>query len=216
MNIITLEQNLILDLFRNDEYLRSNFYFTGGTALSLYYLQHRESIDLDFFSANNFDIKTVTLQMTQWGSQHNFSVTYIPYEEKTHVFNLTFKDGKTVKVDFAYYPYKQIGESKIERGITVDSLVDIAVNKLLTTQQRTEVKDFVDLYFLLPKFTIGELLEGVRIKFHLEIDPFIFASDFLKVENFDFLPLMVKPLSIPELKAYFREKAKEIGAKETI
>ena len=33
----------------------SKFYLTGGTALSAYYLQHRISDDLDFFSGEEID-----------------------------------------------------------------------------------------------------------------------------------------------------------------
>jgi len=31
-----------------------NFYWTGGTLLSYYYLHHRDSVDLDFFSNDLF------------------------------------------------------------------------------------------------------------------------------------------------------------------
>src|SRR5436190_2938449 len=106
-----------------------------------------------------------------------------------------------------------MGKIKRINGIDVDSLIDIAVNKLLVTQQRTEVKDFVDLYFLLKKFTVWDLIEGVRIKFKVTIDPLIIGSDFLKVESFDYLPKMIKPLSLKELKRFFKEKAKDVGLK---
>lgn len=211
VNIITPEQELLLNEFCQDNFLTSHFYFTGGTALSLHYLQHRESVDLDFFSAQPFEPQEVTERVTHWGTKHNFAVSYVPIDDRTHVFNLTSKNNKSVKVDFAYYPYKQIEKGEVINGIQVDSLMDIAVNKLLTVEQRAEVKDFVDLYFLLEKFTIGDLLEGVKVKFHLEIDPFVLASDFLKVENFDFLPNMAKPLTLEELKTYFTKRAEEVG-----
>ena len=63
------------------------------------------------------------------------------------------------------------------------------------------------------KFTIWDLLEGVRIKFNVKIDPFILGSDLLKVEGFDFLPEMIKPLTLDQLKSFFRKKAKEISKK---
>lgn len=211
VNIITPEQRLLLDEFRNDRYLTSHFYFTGGTALSFHYLQHRESVDLDFFSSEPFEPQEVTKRVTQWGVKHNFSISYVPIDVQTHVFNLTAKNSSSVKVDFAYYPYKQIEKGEVIDGVKIDSLMDIAVNKLLTVEQRAEVKDFVDLYFLLQKFTVGDLLEGVKVKFHLEIDPFVLASDFLKVENFDFLPNMAKPLTLDDLKTYFKKRAEEVG-----
>jgi hypothetical protein len=93
--------------------------------------------------------------------------------------------------------------------------LDIAINKLLTVSQRNEVKDFVDLYYLLDKFSLWDLRSGVKEKFNIETDSILIASDFLKVEDFNFLPRMIKSLDIDELKLFFREKAKELGSKST-
>lgn len=190
--VVTHEQQLLLDEFKADSFLASHFYFTGGTALSLFYLQHRESIDLDFFSHEQFDAQIILKKVTAWGG---------------------FPNKSMVKVDFAHYPYKQLEESKKTKGMLVDSKLDIATNKLLVAQQRAEVKDFVDLYFLLRDFTIWDLIEGVKVKFKVRLDPFVIGSDLLKIERFDYLPKMVKPLLLEELKAFFTQKAKELGKK---
>lgn len=207
---ITYEQEIILDKFRDDFFLSANFYFSGGTALSLYYLRHRQSIDLDFFSESTFDPQTILNRVSLWAESLNVSVGYVPIED-THVFNLRFPNKQTVKVDFAYYPYKQIEKSLPVKNINVDSMLDIAVNKMLAVQQRTEVKDFVDLYFLLQKFSTWDLIEGVRVKFKVELEPFVAGSDFLKAEGFDFLPKMIKPLKLDLLKAFFKKQAKILG-----
>ena len=128
-------------------------------------------------------------------------------------FLLKFNNTTTLKVDFGYYPYKQIEKPNELNGIKTDSLTDIAVNKFLTITQRNTVKDFVDLYFLLEKFTVWELIEGVRIKFRMQLEPFILASDFLKVEDFSFLPRMIAPLTLGELKSFYRQKAQDLGKK---
>ncbi len=88
ITIITQEQKLLLDKFRQDKFLSSNFYFTGGTALSLYYLQHRKSIDLDFFSESEFDPQIIFDIVTAWGGELNSRVDYLVIE-KTQIFNLT-------------------------------------------------------------------------------------------------------------------------------
>jgi len=213
VKIITPEQELLLDEFRKDDFLSSTFYFTGGTALSLYYLKHRLSIDLDFFSETTFDPQILSDKVVALAEKLEATVEYIPIEDITHVFNLTFPSKQVVKIDFARYPYKRVERNRIIDGIQVDSVMDIAINKLLTVEQRSEVKDFVDLYFLLQQFTIWDLLEGVRIKFRVKLDPFIIGSDFLKVENFEYLPEMIKPLTLETLKSYFRQKAKEISGR---
>lgn len=132
------------------------------------------------------------------------------------MFFLHFPEKKVVKIDFNYYPAKRLEKSVLNKGIYVDSLLDIAVNKLLTIVQRTDVKDFVDFYYLEPQFGVWDLIEGVKVKFNQKLEPYILASDFLKVEDFDFLPRMLKSISLKDLKNFFREKAKEVGKRAVI
>lgn len=212
--IITSEQKIILDEIRKNEYLRNNFYFTGGTALSAVYLHHRYSDDLDFFTPKTLDTKPIADFLRELARRYSF--TY-----RTQTFGhalfctLHFPGGKPLKVDFSTYPYQQLEKEKISIGIKIDSLLDIAVNKLSLLSQRIEVKDFVDLYFLLHKFSLWDLIEGVRVKFNMEIEPFLLASDFLKVEDFPLLPRMIKPLTLSQLKKYFRSHATSL-AKKTV
>ena len=48
MSILTPTQKQILDQIGKSQFITSNFYFTGGTVLSEFYLKHRFSEDLDF------------------------------------------------------------------------------------------------------------------------------------------------------------------------
>lgn len=208
----TEQQQIILDEVRKNSYLTSYFYFTGGTALSLFYLHHRYSEDLDFFTSERFDNQTILTLVQKWSERCGFTFNS-RFSEVVYVFELTFEHNIPLKVDFAYYPYKRIEKGMIKDGIGVDSLIDIAVNKLLKISQRTDVKDFVDLYFLLEEFSIWDLMEGVRVKFNMKLDPYITASYFLKVNDFSFLPRMIKPLELETLKKFFIERAKEIGKK---
>lgn len=210
IQILTQEQKNIISAVVKSDYLQSQFYFTGGTALSAVYFQHRYSEDLDFFSIQEFDNQIILTLMEDWKRKYKFTFTS-EFREVVYMFNLTFQNDEILKVDFGKYPYKQIEKGRVYEGISVDSLLDIAVNKLLTITQRTNVKDFVDLYFLLQDFTVWDLMEGVRVKFNMKLEPFIVATDFLKVEDFDYLPKMIKPLSLEELQVYFRKRAKEMG-----
>lgn len=116
-----------------------------------------------------------------------------------------------IKIDFAYYPYRRLKKGLNISGVKLDSLFDIAANKLQTITRRTEVKDFVDLYFLLEKFTLWDLIYAVKEKFRLEIDLIWLGSDFLKAEKFENLPRMLVPFSLKKLQDFYREKAKQLG-----
>lgn len=215
MPVFTPEQKFIFDQVRQTKFLRGQFYFTGGTALSAFYLRHRYSEDLDFFSEKEFAYEEVLSALKLWAGTFNFIFKAEP-KEVVKIFFLNFKNGVNLKVDFGYYPYKRIEKGRVYEGIAIDSLLDIAINKISTVNQRSSVKDFVDLYYLLKKFTIWDLIEGARIKFNMELDPWLLVADLeYVVENFQVLPKMIKQLTLEELKDFFRNKAKELGRQAT-
>ncbi|HVF69141.1 MAG TPA: hypothetical protein VNA13_01105, partial [Xanthomonadales bacterium] len=89
---------------------------------------------------------------------------------------------------------------------------NIAINKFICVQQRTSVKDFVDLYFLLGKFSIWDLMYGAEEKFRMKTDVFLLAGDLAdKMDQFDSLPEMIKPLTLEKLKLFYREEAKKLA-----
>ncbi len=210
-SILTKNQKIILEGFKKDARLSSLFYFTGGTALSEYYLKHRESVDLDFFSKDAFDPQILLETVSSWSKKYNFTVKPI-FKDPVYMFFLDYEDGDSLKIDFSKYPYQQIEEPKNFGGLKVDSLYDIAANKLLTVNQRTEVKDFVDLYYLMKEFNFWQLKDGVIAKFNMEMDPYLAAVDFMKVEGFQTMPKMFRKLSLTTLKNFFRKQAKKLGA----
>lgn len=209
-------QKKIVDAFKKDHNLAEQFYFTGGTALSVFYLHHRESEDLDFFIEENLPKEQVLAFMSDVSKQFDLQTTIRqPKRADILIFSLISPKGEKLKVDFNHYHYKRIKPGQMIDGLEVDSLQDIATNKLLTINQRNDVKDFVDLYFLLKEFTIWDLLYGVEAKFGMELDRLMIATDFLKVEEFDFLPKMLVPLDIKILQDFFKERAIEIGKQVT-
>lgn len=207
---LTLLQRFIFDEFSKDKRLTKQFYFTGGTALSGAYLQHRESEDLDFFSETDFD-KDMADRFIQKVSGIQGLQIKLTQRERTRIYELVKSDKVEIKVDFAYYPYKRLKKGLNIHGVKVDSLFDIAANKLQTVTNRTEVKDFVDLYFLLKKFTMWDLMYAVKEKFKLELDMIWLGSDFLKVTRFEDLPKMLVPLKLQDLQEFYKEKAKQLG-----
>jgi hypothetical protein len=60
VTLLTDEQRKFLTLFNEEKSLYKKFYLTGGTALSEFYLHHRLSEDLDFFSEEEFSILPIS------------------------------------------------------------------------------------------------------------------------------------------------------------
>lgn len=212
LSFLTKEQQIIYSEVAQNNYIRKNFYFTGGTALSSFYLHHRYSDDLDFFSETSFDNQVIFTLMQEWGKKHQFSLQS-RFVEVVYIFDLVFPKNIPLKIDFSYYPYKRIKKGNVIDKVTIDSLFDIGVNKIVTVSQRSDVKDFVDLYFILQKLSTWDLIHGAKIKFHMEIEPFLLAVDFLKVEDFTFLPRMISSITLDELQSFYRKKAQDLGKK---
>ncbi|QLG69505.1 MAG: hypothetical protein CH104c_0273 [Candidatus Woesebacteria bacterium] len=130
-----------------------NFYLAGGTALSLI-LGHRKSIDLDFFSSSfpKFEILMAKLK--------TLNPKVINQDKGT--LDLYIDD---VKVSFLEYKYPLVGDFLEFDQVKVASLEDIACMKLSAISSRGSKKDFIDLYFILQKFGLGELLALFEKKF---------------------------------------------------
>lgn len=71
---LTREQKQFLNVIVEEPYFRNNFYLSGGTTLSAWYLHHRESYDLDFFTDHPFDDKAMILFYQQAATQLRSSI----------------------------------------------------------------------------------------------------------------------------------------------
>lgn len=204
-------QKLFLNEVRREPYLIEKFYLTGGTALSACYLNHRMSEDIDLFTDIPFDDTTVTAVMARIVSKLDIKSTLATIRERLR-FDLAFPDGQLLKIDFVFYDFTHIEPVNHLDTLAVDSIGDIAVNKLLSISQRTASKDFVDLYFLLKKYTVWDLRQAVEHKFKLDIDPLYLSALFSKAEELTDMPVMKKKLTLETLKTFFLKEAKKLAA----
>lgn len=207
-------QRLIFDLFANEKTLSEKFYFTGGTALSAVYLHHRESEDLDFFSEKDFENEPI-IEFINSLTPRIKAKPKVTLKERVRIFEFFEKEKLLIKVDFAYYPYPRLEKGTNLQGVSVDSLLDIGANKIMTVMQRTTVKDYVDLYFLLKKHTFWDLFNHSQRKFNMEIDIMLLASNFLRVTSFDYMPKMLVPLKLESLQDFYKDLAKKLGMRVT-
>ncbi|MFM9948963.1 MAG: nucleotidyl transferase AbiEii/AbiGii toxin family protein [Saprospiraceae bacterium] len=132
----------------------SGFNLAGGTALALQ-IGHRKSVDLDFFGARPIDKDEMVALLEVLGNLH-----ILQHSRNILIFNLN-----GIKVDFVNYKYPWLREITINEGIRLVSLSDIGAMKLGAIAGRGKKRDFTDLYFLLKKFTLPELLAFYREKY---------------------------------------------------
>jgi len=69
--ILNKNQKILLEYFSKEDFI-NDFYLTGGTALAAFYLNHRYSEDLDFFTEKeNIDIPALTFYFQSLKSKLN-------------------------------------------------------------------------------------------------------------------------------------------------
>lgn len=110
---------------------------------------------MDFFCQNTFTPHNLEKELSSLGKldQTELAVGRLN----------TFLDG--VKLQFLEYPYPLL-ESHIQwEGMQLSSVIDIACTKLQTVSMRGSKKDFVDIYFLLEKYSLPELLVAAQQKY---------------------------------------------------
>lgn len=172
--ILTPEQAEFLSFLSSQAYFRERYYLTGGTALAACYLHHRYSEDLDFFTAQA-EVDLLAAQQLIHRAKADFRLKKVAYQNYygLHAFFLTYPNDNVLKVDFSYYPFPQIEPGTHLCAVPVDSVRDIAANKLQSVSTRTNARDYVDLYCIVQskKYRMEELVKLARAKFDCPIDP---------------------------------------------
>ena len=208
--ILTKNQYKILRFLSQEPDIYNNFCLTGGTALAEYYLLHRYSEDLDFFSEKEFEPQQISTILKK--IQKKSGIIKIEFQQSfnRNLFFLHLKN-EVIKTEFTYFPFAKIEEGPKIGKLPIESLTDIAVNKIFTIYQNPRSRDFIDLYFIIKKenFGINELIKKAKIKFDWHIDPIQLGSQFLKAEILKDYPKMIKKIDNLKWINYFKEKTKE-------
>jgi len=152
----------------------NNYYLTGGTALS-FYLNHRFSEDLDFFtqeyrnedpdSVMGFINKETGFEFKLEAEQN--SPELIPMK----VYFLELKKNCILKIDFIQDFEKNIG--KIKKGM--HSINDIYYRKIMAAIEGTKKQDVVGRVIHAGRQSVKDLFDIYYLsKFHCALSTFLF------------------------------------------
>jgi len=111
--------------------------------------------------------------------------------------------------------FKNILKKIKKNKLFVDSLNDIAVNKLFTIYQKPRSRDFIDLYLIIKKtgWKIDELVKKAKIKFDWHIDYLQLGSQFMLAKTVKDYPQMILKLKNEEWQNFFINEAKGFSEK---
>ncbi len=143
-SLTPLKKDFLLAFFS----LTQDFYLTGGSALGIFYLDHRRSYDLDLFTLKEVNWPAVedifVLTCREIGASGGI-ISSSPMFRRYRIE----RDGQSEVVDFVFEVTPQIEPKKNLFGvIAVDSFFEVGINKICSLAGRSELKDLIDLYYL--------------------------------------------------------------------
>jgi predicted nucleotidyltransferase component of viral defense system len=211
--LLTPHQHDVLEFVSKELNLTKHYYLTGGTALTEFYLHHRLSEDLDFFTETE-EVNPLTIEAFISTLSKKLQVKKIDRSQFCGLFSyyLTFSDGQVLKLDFNYYPFPRIEKGKKYHQLTIDSLEDIAANKVHTIFMKPRSRDYVDLYFIMQNtaFSLPQIIKNAKAKFDWHIDSMTLASQLMRVKDLHDIPKIIIPYNQGSIEKYIINLATEL------
>lgn len=205
--VLTPYQTQILKTFFASS-LGRQFFLTGGTALAAFYLGHRQSQDLDLFTLRAFDSLEIERVIIEVAKKVSATVkTKVKTNDYIEIYLENKKEGWIQRLDFIKEQPVVFGDRANVDGIVVDSLENIASNKILTIYGRLEPKDYLDLYFILKETEIdfANLFEKAKKK-DTGLHEFYFANIVIEaVGDLKHFPKTLKSFDRGELVEFYLE-----------
>lgn len=127
---------------RNSSLLR----FGGGTALAIYYFQHRKSFDIDLFATDQQVLNYLRPKTWIEESRHFNTSEYI--DQAHHVgllSNNSIKVDILVSADFIEPPLIDSSLELFPTDIYVESISDIIAKKIVFRNTQNKTRDIIDI-----------------------------------------------------------------------
>lgn len=179
-------------------------YLAGGSGLSLQ-LGHRISVDLDFFTPEEFEPKEIVSRLQKLG---NFKLDQTSW-------GTVLGRLEDIRFSFFVYKYPVLFPFRSLYEINILDLRDIAAMKLDAIATRGTRRDFIDLYFICQK---GILLKKIFSFYDRKFGKL--ASNIVHIQKSlvyfvdaesEKMPRTLKSITWGEIKKYFEEEVRKIA-----
>jgi predicted nucleotidyltransferase component of viral defense system len=207
-----IQENLLYEIGKIRE--ASFFFLTGGTALAEFYLGHRRSYDLDFFTAEENLLIPFVRRVEEGLPKAQYKVHVIRLLEAFAEVEV-HKEGEAVRLHFACdSPFRFEEPQPSEFGVKINDYRDLIVDKLLTFFGRWKHRDAIDLFFILQNEPIEALMEKAKEK-DPGFDLYWFCMALREIEAYpdeiaQWPVDMLVEVNVSELKNKFADLAREI------
>jgi len=154
-----------------------DFGLVGGTAIALH-LGHRESIDFDMFTFDEFSNPKIRRKISQ------VRIIDKVLRDETGQYTLVISG---VRFTFFQFPYKINFSETFDDVVRLPDILTLAAMKAFALGRRAKWKDYVDLYFILKdNHSVSEITaRGVEIFGH-EFNEKIFRTQLAYFEDINY------------------------------
>lgn len=168
----------------------NGFNLVGGTSLALQ-IGHRFSVDIDMFGLGEIDEFEFVDELSNFGK-------VIVIKKSKNVLILSVNG---IKVDFVNYKYPLLEEIAIIENIRLVSDKDIAAMKLNAIAGRGSRKDFIDLHYLLQKYSLKEMISFYNTKYEDGSEFMVLKSlTYFEDAEYEEIPILFQKLDWAEIK----------------
>lgn len=180
-------------------------YLAGGTACALQ-LGHRISVDLDFFTQQEFDSKDLGATLSKIGR----------FELDRESWGTVVGQLEGVHFSIFFYKYPVLLPFQFFQGIRLADLRDIAAMKIAAISDRGLKRDFIDLYYICRSgISLQEMLDLYDRKYqtlasnmvHIQ-KSLVYFVDADASEN----PVLRKPTDWNQVKRFFECEVKRLAS----
>ncbi len=214
--VLSKGQRRILDLLPVS--LKKRFVFGGGTALAEYYLSHRLSEDLDFFALNRKQpVRLIEIE----GILKNagFEIDSVNKLFDRCVYGIRIYD-ECIKTEFVplYFSRLQTPMECSRFNLKIESLRDLAANKIMAMSERFEIKDFVDVYAIsrhagwrfIDMMKFAEAKESLPYRYVVHISRIFAYREELNQIRF------IEPFDVDQILDFYKRSDKELKSISTV
>lgn len=185
-------------------HLMDKAYLAGGTACALQ-IGHRISVDLDFFTPQEFNAKELIRSLKNIGE----------FELDRQSWGTILGSLEKIKFSIFVYKYPVLFPFKSLSGINILDLRDIAAMKIDAISTRGIKRDFIDLYFICQKegISLNEILSFYDRKYGTLASNIVHIQKslvyFLDAEA-TAVPRMLKKADWEAIKKYFENEIRNM------
>ncbi len=202
INILPEQQAALFEFLSGQAWIEP-FYLAGGTCLALH-IGHRQSIDFDFFTQEDFRTRSIIRKLQDTGNFELFS-------EAENTINGLLNE---VRISFFTYTYPLVRPLHTYHRLALADMFEIALMKLEAISGRGSKKDFIDLYFLLCSFSFEEIFQGYEMKYGIAVsNHYHLLKSLVYFEDADAqpMPVMFDRISWEEIKKALVTEVKKTG-----